>query len=300
MTFEGIIATPFGYLIDGLYQLTGNYGLTLMLFAICVQLVMFPISLINRKNDEKKAKIRPIIAQIKAQYKDNPDKQADEMTAVYNREKISLAGSFVLKFLPFFIVVPIFQVIAQPIRYMFHESPETVSLILATMRQEAPELFTSGYHQIIAISHIQDYAYIVEAAVPQVATRTLLGLDYTLFGIDINTVLGSYILGNTPWTWEISTIFTVTIPIIYMARRIYGTFRGIYIKFSTYAKQKKEAKANGFPVPTLPAPPIIPLVFLFLSFTAMASIPIAMNIYWLVSGLVAGTLQKIHTKLHKA
>ena len=41
---DKIITIPFGYLLDWLYQFTGNYGLALIFFAIAVRLVLMPIS----------------------------------------------------------------------------------------------------------------------------------------------------------------------------------------------------------------------------------------------------------------
>ena len=41
---DKIIAVPFGFLIDWLYQFTTYYGLALILFAIAVQLVLLPIT----------------------------------------------------------------------------------------------------------------------------------------------------------------------------------------------------------------------------------------------------------------
>ena len=39
-----IITVPFGYLMSWLYDLTSNYGVALILFAVIVKLVLFPIS----------------------------------------------------------------------------------------------------------------------------------------------------------------------------------------------------------------------------------------------------------------
>mgnify|MGYP003291204232 CR=1 FL=1 len=38
-----IINVPFGYVMDYLYRFTNNYGLTLILFALIVQLVLIPL-----------------------------------------------------------------------------------------------------------------------------------------------------------------------------------------------------------------------------------------------------------------
>ena len=39
-----LIKVPFGYLLDWLYQFTTNYGLSLILFAIIIKLVLLPAS----------------------------------------------------------------------------------------------------------------------------------------------------------------------------------------------------------------------------------------------------------------
>lgn len=37
------IRIPFGYLLDWLYQLTSSYGLALILFALAVKIILYPI-----------------------------------------------------------------------------------------------------------------------------------------------------------------------------------------------------------------------------------------------------------------
>ena len=39
-----IINIPFGYVMDFLYQFTNNYGLTLILFALIVKVVLMPLT----------------------------------------------------------------------------------------------------------------------------------------------------------------------------------------------------------------------------------------------------------------
>ena len=44
-----LITIPFGYLMDWLYQITGNYGVALILFAIAVQLILLPLYTVVRE-----------------------------------------------------------------------------------------------------------------------------------------------------------------------------------------------------------------------------------------------------------
>lgn len=296
MSFEGIIATPFGYLLDGLYQLTSNYGLALIIFAILVQAIMVPLGIKNRRDKEKKQRLKPIIAQLREEYKDDVDKQTEVITELYNKEKVSLAGGFILSILPFFILVAIFQAVAQPITYLFHETPETAEAIVKVIREEAPELYVSGYNQVTAITHIQDYAEIVKAKVPEVSPRTLEGLDYSFLGLNLGAVPGVHVLGKSTWAWDWAHIGVILVPILYMARRIYTVFAGMFRSLMAYSKAKKEALKENKPVPKLPNPPLLQLFFLLLSLTALFAVPIAMNLYWLVGGIASSFLHSLARK----
>ena len=45
-----LITVPFGWLLGVLYDLTSNYGVAMILFAIIVQLVLMPITAKSKKS----------------------------------------------------------------------------------------------------------------------------------------------------------------------------------------------------------------------------------------------------------
>ena len=296
MNWQGIIATPFGYIMEGLYTLTSNYGIALILFAALVQAVIVPINRKNQRDREKKQLLQPQIAQIRKEYENDIDKQTDLIAALYDQETISLAGGFILRILPIIILIGIFQVVAQPITYIFHETPETAAVIVNAIRKEAPELFDSGYNQVTALAHIQDYTHIVKEIVPEVSTKTLQGLNNSFLGLDLSTVPGVHLLGKGEWIWDWAHIGAIMLPIVYMARRFYMVFGGMIRSLIYYSKKKKEAIANNQQIPALPKPPLMDLIFLFLSLTAMFAVPIAMDLYWLTSGVAASSYRKLNNK----
>ena len=51
-----IVTIPFGYLLDWLYQLTTNYGLALILFAVVVKFVLLPVTAKSKKSSSKNSK----------------------------------------------------------------------------------------------------------------------------------------------------------------------------------------------------------------------------------------------------
>lgn len=313
LSFEGLIATPFGYLLDGLYQLTGSYGFALMIFAVIAQTLVTSLQIAKRPIDSRiastKAKlaiIRPAEAALQKEYEGKlmSDEYAEKAAALYNDAGIKqsvhyllvMVSTFITWVLPVLILIPIFQAVAQPITYMFHETPETAAAIVKAIWEEAPELFVSGYNQVTAITHIQDFAEIVKEKIPEVSARTLQGLDYSFLGLNLGSVPGVHVLGKADWAWDWAHIGVVLIPIVYMARRIYTAVAGIYRTFSSYAKEKKKAKANNEPLPKLPNPPLLTIFFLLLSLTALFSVPIAMNLYWLTGGVASAALHKLISK----
>ena len=65
---DKIITVPFGYLLDFLYQLTSNYGVSLIIFAVMVQIVLLPISAKSKKSMMKMSRLQPRLNAIKEQY----------------------------------------------------------------------------------------------------------------------------------------------------------------------------------------------------------------------------------------
>ena len=63
-----IIKVPFGYLMDWLYQFTNNYGLALILFAVLVKIILFPVQAKSKKSMMKMSRLTPKMQAIQAKY----------------------------------------------------------------------------------------------------------------------------------------------------------------------------------------------------------------------------------------
>ena len=70
-----IIRVPFGYILDWLYRLTTNYGVSLILFAIIVRLVLIPVNAKSKKGMMKMSRLQPRIQAIKDKYPNDQHKQ---------------------------------------------------------------------------------------------------------------------------------------------------------------------------------------------------------------------------------
>ena len=69
-----IVTVPFGYLMDWLYQLTTNYGWALVLFAVLVKIILFPITAKSKKSTMKMSRLTPKMQAIQKKYANDKEK----------------------------------------------------------------------------------------------------------------------------------------------------------------------------------------------------------------------------------
>ena len=130
---KDLITIPFGYLLDFLYGLFGNYGMALIFFAIAVQLVLLPISAKSKKSMMKMSRIQPQMQEIQRRYADDQQKQGEALRQLQQDEGVSMGGSCLWSFIPMFILIPLFTVIREPMTYILgcgaEQSAQIVELL---------------------------------------------------------------------------------------------------------------------------------------------------------------------------
>ena len=98
------LTKPFFYILDYLYNLIGNMGWAILLFAACLRLVMFPVANKSFENMSKMKKVQPKIMALQAIYKEDKIALQRATMELYQKEKINPASGC----LPMFIQIPIF------------------------------------------------------------------------------------------------------------------------------------------------------------------------------------------------
>ena len=279
-----IINTPFGWVMDLLYRLTTDYGLTLILFAIIVKLVMMPLSAKAKRSTMKMSRITPLVQKLQDKYKDDPAKQQQEIQALYKREGTSMFGGCLWSFVPLLILIPLYQVVRQPLVHMLHLSAGDAETIVKIVTEQLPELFTEKntyYAQMIAAAHMNEYADLIQAALPNVSQRVLEGLNFTFLGIDLSTVPDFSKFAFT-WSW----IGTLLIPVLSAGSQIISMLVSQKTNNSVITNEKgveDTAAAQRAQVNNKAMMFAMPLMSLWIGMT----IPVALSLYWLAQGLIS-------------
>ena len=98
------ITKPMFWLIDTLYKLLGNFGLSILATTVVVKAVFFPLANKSYKSMANMKMVQPKMLEIREKYADDKMKQQQAMMELYKTEKINpLAGCW-----PVLIQIPVF------------------------------------------------------------------------------------------------------------------------------------------------------------------------------------------------
>ena len=103
-----LIQIPFGYLLDVLNQLTTNYGLALILFAVILKLILFPATAKGKKSSMKMARMTPKLQALQKKYGHDQQKLNEATRALYAEEGVSMGGGCLWSLIPLFVLIPLY------------------------------------------------------------------------------------------------------------------------------------------------------------------------------------------------
>lgn len=299
---DKIITIPFGYLLDWLYQFTTNYGVALILFAVVVQAVMTPINAKSKKSTMKMARLQPRIQEIQRKYADDKQKQNEAINQLQKEEGASLGcGGCLWSFVPILILIPLYQVVRQPIVYMLHESAEVAQGIVAIVKEGLPDLFgqNSYYHELIAASHTSEFAEAIKAKFPEISQRVLDGLNFDFLDINLGAV-PMFNVFSPDWKWEWSFIGATLIPLLSAGQQMLSMLLSQRANNSVVTdknglEDKETAKNSQANQTSKVMMWMMPLMSLWIGF----SVPAALSLYWLAGGLFRMVEDQILTKRYR-
>ncbi|CAN7367259.1 membrane protein insertase YidC [Brevundimonas sp. LjRoot202] len=105
--FLFFLTRPIFWLIEFFYSFLGNFGLAILALTLFVRLLMFPLANKSYESMSKMRNLQPRMEEIKKKHPDEPQKQQQELMALYQKEKINpLAGC-----LPLLLQIPVFYAV---------------------------------------------------------------------------------------------------------------------------------------------------------------------------------------------
>ena len=299
-----IVRVPFGWVLSFFYDLTGNYGVALIIFAIIVKLVLLPATAKGKRSSMKMSRLTPRLEAIKAKYPDDQQKQSQEIQALYKAEGVSLGGGCLWSLLPILVLIPLYRVVSQPMTYLLHMSPDEVTIAIETINTASGgALESSIYAEMVAATMIPDYAAQLQAALPGISATALEGVNYGFLGTS---------LAATPvwrvWTWGTPIIYYISgaiLPLLSAGGQLVSMLVSQRMNNSLVTDDRgledketaQNSKANQNMKTMLFVGPIMSLLFGF-------GMPAALSLYWFAQGVVTTVsdvwLTKKYRKIYDA
>ena len=290
---SNIVTVPFGWLMGQLYQLTDNYGVAMILFAVCVQMVLLPLTAKSKQSMMKMSRIQPQMQEIQRRYADDQQKQADLIRQLQQDEGVSMGGSCIWSLIPMFILFPLFTVIREPITYILGCGSDVSAQIVELLQNLAPEAFGTNvaYAQVTAAQLIPQYAAEIQNLIPEIKETVLHGINFDFLGIN---------LGSVPtfafWKWEAydwATIGLFLIPLLSAGSQIVQTKimqkqNNSVITDKNGIQDEEMAKNSQANQTTQSMMLMMPLMSLMIGFSVSAGL----SIYWFIGGVVR-TIQDV-------
>lgn len=129
-----LIGTPLGYIMWACYALVQNFGWAIILFTLIIKAAMFPLNLKQQKNMAISQLYLPRVKEIQTKYKNNPEKQQEELTKL-QKEGYNPTGGCGTMVLTFIILFGVIDVVYKPMTHMEHFSGEQINAIVQTAKE---------------------------------------------------------------------------------------------------------------------------------------------------------------------
>ena len=299
-SLSDIVTVPFGFILKLLYDLTTNYGVAIILFSILVKLVLLPMNAKGKKSTMKMSRLTPDIERIKKKYPDDTNKQQQLTQELYKKEGVSTCGGCIWSFIPLLILFPLYTVIRQPIEYMLGETAENAQVIVDTIKTAAPELFGKNefYAQMIAARHIPDFIEQIKAVLPEISESTLAGVNFNFIGVDLGLQPSFNVFAWEAYDWPNIGLFLI--PLLSAGSQVLSMLISNKMNDSVVTNEKgiqdKEVAKKSQQNQTAKTMMwMMPIMSLWIGFT----VPCALSVYWLVSGVLGTITDMIMTKHYR-
>ena len=293
-----IIRVPFGWLLAQLYDFTSNYGVALIIFAVALKLIMFPLTAKSKKTSMKMSRLSPKLQALQKKYGNDQQKLNEATQKLYQEEGVSMGGSCLWSFIPLLILIPLYNVVREPITYMLGESADVAAQIVDLIKSGAADAFSKRdfYDQLSAAPLIPQFAEQLKDVVSN--PDTLKGMEFNFLGINLGAVPNWKI-----WTWDSASwanVGLLLIPLLSAGSQLLSMWVSQKMNNSVVTNEKgiqdeEMAKNSQMNQSNKMMLWMMPIMSLWIGFT----VPGALSIYWFIQGVLGLVMDIFLTKHYR-
>jgi len=121
-----------------------DFGIAVIVLTVLIKFLLYPLGAKTIKSQKALSELQPKVKEVQEKYKDDKEKQAKEMMALYRREKINPFSGFFLLFIQLPVLIALYRVFWQGLK------PEQMTFLYSFV--PSPGLINPTFLGIINIS----------------------------------------------------------------------------------------------------------------------------------------------------
>lgn len=149
-------ANIFGYILNFIYNIVGNYGWSIIIFCILIKVLMIPLSIKQQRTMVKSTKIQEKMKEIQFKYKNNPEKLNQETMLLYKNEKMSPFSGCFSAIIQLILLLSVFYLVRMPLTYMKNIDEYVINKYYSIMQENNMVGSKSSYSEIEIIREIEN------------------------------------------------------------------------------------------------------------------------------------------------
>ena len=290
------ICVPFAWLVRLFYNLTGSYGVALILFTLVIKLILLPFQMKSKKSMLRMNRLSGQMKDIQKRYANNQMKMNEEMQKLYAEEGVNPMSGCLWSFLPLPILLALYSIIRQPITHFMMLSKDVLQTVVQSAADAGVNLtnivmmdkatgtpaLKDGLYQLASYGQIN-----LVKAVQEMGLSTPEGwfdMNYNFLGLDLTATPWEYVK-NFTFTWAV--IGVILIPILA------GLSQFVFSKLTMKTQPQADA-AGGASMKSMMY--MMPLMSVYIAFI----MPAALGVYWIAQSVFSLIQEAILNKTFSA
>ena len=293
-TIGYFICIPFAALLRLFYNLTGSYGVAIILFTLAIKLILLPFQMKSKKSMVRMSRMSGKMKEIQKKYANNQVKMNEEMQKFYAEEGVNPMSGCLWSFLPLPILLALYSIIRQPITHFMMLGEDVVQKLVAAA--------TAAGVDMSAIVQMKDGAAVVVDGVTQLSPYGQIGLakvassmPVLTSGIDgwINMNYDFLGLDLSATPWSVVSTFAISAAVIGMIL-IPLLAGGSQLLFSRITMKQQPGMDGPGAGTTKTMMYMMPLMSVYFAFI----MPAALGVYWISQSLISMVQELIMGKFY--
>ena len=288
------ICIPFAALLRLFYNLTGSYGVAIILFTVVIKLILLPFQMKSKKSMIRMSRMNGKIQEIQKKYANNQVKMQEEIQKFYAEEGVSPMSGCLWSFIPLPILLALYSIIRQPITHFMMLSEDVVEKLISAV--------TSAGMSLESIVQMKDGAAVVKNGITQLMPYGQINLvkaasqmpeltDGVSGWINVNYNFLGMDLTSTPWEAVKNFTFTAAVIGLILIPILAG---GSQLLFSWLTMKQQPTPDGPGAGSTKSMMYMMPLMSVYFAFI----MPAALGVYWIAQSVISLVQEQILGKFY--